>query len=125
AGFGGQDITWRRVTDAEDRALRRVVIGIGGRADGPLRETGFDISAASEIMAILALAKDYDDLRARLSSIVVGWAAGGREPVTAADINAVGSMMVLLKDALKPNLVQTAEGNPALVHTGPFGNIAH
>ncbi|MQA00252.1 MAG: formate--tetrahydrofolate ligase [Dehalococcoidia bacterium] len=125
AGFSGQNITWRRVTDAEDRALRRVIIGVGGRADGPLRETGFDISAASEIMAILALAKDYDDLRARLSSIVVGWANGGRDPVTATDVRAVGSMMVLLKDALKPNLVQTAEGNPALVHTGPFGNIAH
>ncbi|MBM3139031.1 MAG: formate--tetrahydrofolate ligase [Chloroflexi bacterium] len=124
AGFTGESISWRRVTDAEDRALRRVVTGIGGRADGPLRETGFDISAASEIMAILALARDYDDLRARLSDIVVGWTSDDR-PVTAAEIQAVGSMMVLLKDALKPNLVQTAEGNPAIVHTGPFGNIAH
>ncbi|MEX2228223.1 MAG: formate--tetrahydrofolate ligase [Dehalococcoidia bacterium] len=123
-GFGGEDISWRRVTDAEDRALRRVVTGVGGRADGPLRETGFDISAASEIMAILALAGDYDDLRQRLSDIVVGW-AGDARPVTAADLRAVGSMMVLLKDALKPNLVQTHEGTPALVHIGPFGNIAH
>jgi formate--tetrahydrofolate ligase len=123
-GFDAEYVTWRRVTDAEDRALRRIVTGVGGRADGPLRETGFDISAASEIMAILALARDYEDLRARLGHIVVGW-ADEREPVTAADVRAVGSMMVLLKDALKPNLVQTAEGNPALVHTGPFGNIAH
>jgi formate--tetrahydrofolate ligase len=123
-GFTGESITWRRVTDAEDRALRRIVSGVGGRTDGPLRETGFDISAASEIMAILALASDYDDLRARLSDIVVGWASDNR-PITAADLNAVGSMMVLLKDALKPNLVQTVEGNPAVVHTGPFGNIAH
>jgi formate--tetrahydrofolate ligase len=117
-------ISWRRVTDAEDRALRRVVTGIGGRNDGPLRETGFDISAASEIMAIMALAIDYDDLRQRLSDIVVGWTVD-RKPVRAADIGAIGSMMVLLKDALKPNLVQTVEGNPALVHIGPFGNIAH
>ncbi|MDA0364595.1 MAG: formate--tetrahydrofolate ligase [Chloroflexi bacterium] len=123
-GFRGEDITWRRVTDAEDRALRRIVTGVGGRADGPMRETGFDISAASEIMAILALAADYEDLRQRLSDIVVGWTADAR-PVTAAELRAVGSMMVLLKDALKPNLVQTNEGNPAVVHIGPFGNIAH
>jgi len=123
-GFEPIQISWRRVTDAEDRALRRVVTGIGGRNDGPLRETGFDISAASEIMAIMALATDYDDLRQRLSDIVVGWTVD-RKPVRAADIGAIGSMMVLLKDALKPNLVQTVEGNPALVHIGPFGNIAH
>ena len=123
-GFEPIQISWRRVTDAEDRALRRVVTGIGGRTDGPLRETGFDISAASEIMAIMALATDYDDLRQRLSDIVVGWTVD-RKPVRAADIGAIGSMMVLLKDALKPNLVQTVEGNPALVHIGPFGNIAH
>ena len=123
-GFDPLQITWRRVTDAEDRALRRIITGVGGRADGPLRETGFDISAASEIMAIMALASDYTDLRERLGNIVLGW-TGDRRPVTASDINAVGSMMVLLKDALKPNLVQTVEGNPAIVHTGPFGNIAH
>jgi formate--tetrahydrofolate ligase len=124
AGFDGEQITWRRVTDAEDRALRRIVTGIGGRIDGPLRETGFDISAASEIMAILALASDLDDLRQRLGDIVVGW-TGDNAPVTARELNAVGSMMVLLKDAIEPNLVQTAEGTPALIHTGPFGNIAH
>ena len=124
AGFAPEGITWRRVTDAEDRALRHVVTGVGGRADGPLRETGFDISAASEIMAILALATDHLDLRARLSAVVLGWTADDR-PVTAADLECVGAMMVLLKDALKPNLVQTVEGQPALIHTGPFGNIAH
>jgi formate--tetrahydrofolate ligase len=123
-GFDPIQISWRRVTDAEDRALRRVVTGIGGRNDGPLRETGFDISAASEIMAIMALATDYADLRQRLSDIVVGWTID-RRPVKAAEIGVIGSMMVLLKDALKPNLVQTVEGNPALVHIGPFGNIAH
>ena len=122
--FDPSNITWRRVTDAEDRALRKIVIGIGGRSDGPLRETGFDISAASEIMAIMALSKNYKDLRDRLSEIVVGWTSD-LKPVSASDIGAVGSMMVLLKDALKPNLVQTQEGNPAIVHTGPFGNIAH
>ena len=123
-GFAPQGITWRRVTDAEDRALRRIVTGVGGRADGPLRDTGFDISAASEIMAIVALASDYDDLRLRLSEIVVGW-TGDDRPVRAGELQCVGAMMVLLKDALKPNLVQTAEGQPAIVHTGPFGNIAH
>ena len=123
-GFAAGGITWRRVTDAEDRALRRIVTGVGGRADGPLRDTGFDISAASEIMAIVALASDYDDLRLRLSEIVVGWTDDDR-PVRAGELDCVGAMMVLLKDALKPNLVQTAEGQPAIVHTGPFGNIAH
>jgi len=123
-GFDPIQISWRRVTDAEDRALRHVVTGIGGYSDGPLRETGFDISAASEIMAIMALATDYADLRQRLSDIVVGWTID-RRPVRASEIGAIGSMMVLLKDALKPNLVQTVEGNPAIVHIGPFGNIAH
>ena len=124
AGFNGEQITWRRVTDAEDRALRHIVTGIGGRIDGPLRETGFDISAASEIMAILALASDLEDLRQRLGDIVVGWTSDN-VPVTARELSAVGSMMVLLKDAIEPNLVQTLEGTPTLVHTGPFGNIAH
>jgi formate--tetrahydrofolate ligase len=123
-GFSPTNITWRRVTDAEDRALRHVVTGIGGRTDGPLRETGYDISAASEIMAIIALAKDYEDLRQRIGDIVVGW-TNDRKPVTARDVQAVGSMMVLLKDALKPNLVQTQDGNPVVAHAGPFGNIAH
>ena len=122
--FHSSNISWRRVTDAEDRSLRKIVIGVGGKTNGPLRETGFDISAASEIMAIMALAKNYKDLRQRLSEIVVGW-TNDFIPVTAADVGAVGSMMVLLKDALKPNLVQTNEGNAAIIHTGPFGNIAH
>ncbi len=123
-GFAANGITWRRVTDAEDRALRRIVAGLGGTAAAPLTETGYDISSASEIGAILALARDYADLRARLGSVVVGWTRE-RKPVTASDVRAVGAMMALLRDALKPNLVQTAEGQPAIVHTGPFGNIAH
>jgi formate--tetrahydrofolate ligase len=124
-GFTADGITWRRVTDAEDRGLRRIVTGLGGGAsEGPIRETGYDISAASEVMAILALSSGYEDLRDRLSAIVVGWTLD-RKPVTAGQLRAVGAMMVLLKDALKPNLVQTAEGQPALIHTGPFGNIAH
>ena len=122
--FNPDGITWRRVTDAEDRALRNIAIGMGKSADGPVRQTGYDISAASEIMAIIALAQDYSDLRARLSSVVVGWTQD-QKPVTAADVRAIGSMMVLLKDALKPNIVQTNEGNPVICHAGPFGNIAH
>jgi len=121
-GFEPQGITWRRVTDAEDRALRNAVVGLHG--DGPMREVGYDISAASEIMAILALSDSYHDLRERLGDIVVGWTRD-RKPITAREIGAVGSMMALLKDALKPNLCQTLEGQPALVHMGPFGNIAH
>jgi formate--tetrahydrofolate ligase len=123
-GFTPDGISWRRVTDSQDRALRRVITGVGGRIDGPLRETGFDTSAASEIMAILALASDYIDLRERLTDIVVGW-RDRTEPVTAGDINCVGAMMVLLKDALKPNVVQTVGGQPTVIHAGPFGNIAH
>ncbi|MDA1258870.1 MAG: formate--tetrahydrofolate ligase [Chloroflexi bacterium] len=121
-GFEADGITWRRVTDAEDRALRNATIGLNG--DGPMRQTGYDISAASEIMAILALADGYKDLRTRLGDVVVGWTRD-RKPVTAEQIGAVGSMMALLRDALKPNLCQTLEGQPALVHMGPFGNIAH
>jgi formate--tetrahydrofolate ligase len=104
--------------------LRSVVTGVGDKAAAPLRETGFDISAASEVMAIMALAHDYEDLRLRLSSIVVGW-TDDKLPVCASEIGAVGSMMALLRDALKPNLCQTLEGQPAIVHMGPFGNIAH
>ena len=115
-GFTADGISWRRVTDAEDRALRRIVTGVGGSSNAPLRETGYDIASASEIGAIVALAGDYADLRARLSSVVVGW-TGDRKPVTAADVRAVGAMMALLRDAMKPNLVQTAEGQPAIVHT--------
>ena len=122
--FYPENITWRRVTDAEDRSLRNVISGVGGKNTSPLRNTGFDISAASEIMAILALTDSYNDLRERLGNIVVGWKKD-KTPVLAKEINAVGSMMALLKDAIKPNLAQTVEGQPAIVHMGPFGNIAH
>ena len=124
-GFDATGITWRRVTDAEDRALRTVMTGAGGRLNGPVREAGFDINAASEIMAICALTDSYEDLRERIGDIVVGWKKDGKTPVTAAEIKGIGSIMALLKDAIKPNLVQTAEGQPAIVHMGPFGNIAH
>ncbi len=123
-GLTPEAISWRRVTDAQDRALRRIETGLGARANGPRRETGFDISAASEIMAVVALASDYDDLRLRLSEMVVGWTTDGRA-VRVSELRCVGALMALLRDALKPNLVQTAEGQPALVHAGPFGNIAH
>ena len=116
-------VLWRRVLDVNDRALRSIELG-RGKPNGPAREGGFDITAASEVMAILALASDRDDLRARLGRIVVGRGPDG-EPVTASQIRAVGSMMALLRDALHPNLVQTVEGTPALVHAGPFANIAH
>ena len=124
AGFQPGNVTWRRVIDSEDRALRSVVTGLGGSANSPLRESGFDIVAASEIMAILALATGPDDLRRRLSAAVVGFTTDGL-PVTAGDLDATGSMMALLRDAIRPNLVQTLEGQPVLVHAGPFGNIAH
>lgn len=117
-------LEWRRVTNAGDRVLRNVVTGMDSRTNGPLRETGFDIDAASEIMAVLALSTGYEDLRARLGRLVVGYTRD-QKPYNASELKAVGSMMALLKDAIKPNLVQTLEGQPALVHTGPFGNIAH
>ena len=123
-GLEPAGISWRRVTDVEDRALRTIVTGIGGAANAPVQETGFDIVTASEIMAILALSSDLEDLRARLNKIVVGFTAEGA-PVSAGDVGAVGSMMSLLRYAILPNLVQTTEGQPVLVHTGPFGNIAH
>jgi formate--tetrahydrofolate ligase len=123
-GIDPRRVLWRRVMDLNDRALRHVIVGLGGAAEGVPRETGFDITPASEVMAILCLAKDAEDLRARLARILVA-ETGGQEPVTAADLKAVGSMMVLLKDALKPNLVQTLEGVPAFIHGGPFANIAH
>ena len=123
-GLDPSGITWRRVTDVEDRALRSIVTGIGGPANRPVRETGFDIVTASEIMAVLALSSDLEDLRTRLSRMVVGFTGDG-SPVTASDVEAVGSMMSLLRYAIQPNLVQTTEGQPAMVHTGPFGNIAH
>jgi formate--tetrahydrofolate ligase len=118
------NITWRRALDMNDRALREIVIGLGGRQNGHPRETGFDITAASETMAILALATSLEDLRRRLGRAVVGFTPDGR-PITAEDIRAAGAMAVLLKDALQPNLMQTLEGGPVLVHTGPFGNVAH
>lgn len=123
-GISPQDITWRRVVDIEDRALRSIVSGLGGSANAPLRESGFDIVTASEIMATLALSSDLADLRARLGRITVASGAGGKR-ATASDVGAVGSLMALLRHALIPNLVQTLEGQPAFVHTGPFGNIAH
>ena len=123
SGLDLHNITWRRVVDINDRALRNIVVGLGGRLDGVPRESGFDITAASEVMATLALATSLSDLRARLGRIVVGYTKAG-DPVTAEDLKAAGAMAVLLKDALKPNLMQTLEGGPALVHTGPFGNIA-
>jgi formate--tetrahydrofolate ligase len=117
-------IEWRRALDVNDRALRGIVVGLGGPANGYPREDGFDIVVASEVMAIFCLATSLDDLRTRLGEIVVAYARDGR-PVRARDLNAHGAMTVLLKDALAPNLVQTLENNPALIHGGPFGNIAH
>jgi len=123
-GLDPHSISWRRCLDMDDRTLRQIVLGLGGRANGIPREAGFDITAASEVMAVVAVAQDLADLRARLGAITVGSTFEG-ERVTAAQIGAAGSMTVLLKEALKPNLVQTTEGNPALVHCGPFANIAH
>ena len=117
-------ITWRRVLDVNDRSLRNIVSGLGTREDGTPRETGFDITAASEVMAVLALATSLQDLRARFGRIVVGYTAGG-DPVTAEDLKAAGAMTVIMRDAIKPNLLQTLENTPVLVHAGPFGNIAH
>jgi formate--tetrahydrofolate ligase len=122
-GLDPHNITWRRVLDVNDRALRSIVIGLGSRLDGVPRQTGFDITAASEVMATLALSRSLEDLRARLGRIVVGYTSGG-EPVTAEQLSGAGSMAVILRDAIKPNLLQTLENTPVLVHTGPFGNIA-
>jgi len=124
SGLDLKNITWRRVLDVNDRALRNIVTGLGTANDGVTRATGFDITAASEVMAILALSKSYADLRARLARIVVGYTRD-RKPVTAAAIGGAGAMAALLCDALKPNLMQTLENTPVLVHAGPFGNIAH
>ncbi len=117
-------ISWRRVLDVNDRSLRNVVVGLGAQADGVPRQSGFDITAASEVMAILALATSLSDLRARLGRIVVGADRDGT-PVTAEDLGAAGAMAVIMREALKPNLMQTLEQTPVLVHAGPFGNIAH
>src|SRR5882757_9072230 len=122
-GLDEREITWRRVMDMNDRALRNVVVGLGARADGVPRQTGFDITAASEVMAALALTTGLADLRARLGRIVVGYTADG-EPVTAEQLDTAGAMTVLLREAIKPNLMQTIENTPVLVHCGPFGNIA-
>jgi formate--tetrahydrofolate ligase len=122
-GLDVRNITWRRVMDVNDRSLRDIVVGLGPRANGLVRETGFDITAASEVMVLLSLATSLEDLRVRLGRIVVGYTTEGKG-VTAEDLGAAGAMAVILKDALKPNLLQTLEGGPALVHCGPFGNIA-
>ena len=116
-------ITWRRALDMNDRALRNIVVGMGGKWNGMLRETGFDITVASEVMAILAVTTSLQDLRERFARIVIGQNSG-REPVTAGQIGAAGAMTVLMKDAIRPNLLQTLENTPALVHAGPFANIA-
>lgn len=123
-GIDTRQITWRRCVDMNDRQLRNVVNGLGGKAHGVPREDGYDITVASEIMAVLCLASDVTDLKARLGRLVVGYNFKG-DPVTAHDLKAEGAMAALLKDALKPNLVQTLEGTPAFVHGGPFANIAH
>ncbi len=119
-----RSITWKRCMDINDRELRHIVAGLGGKAHGVPREDGFNISVASEIMAILCLANDMADLKVRLMKIVIGYTRDG-QPVTAQDLNAAGALALLLKDAIKPNLVQTLEGSPALMHGGPFANIAH
>ena len=123
-GIDVRRITWKRCVDMNDRQLRFVTNGLGGKVNGVPREDGFDITVASEIMAVLCLASDITDLKERLSRIIVGYTFGD-EPVTAGQLNAAGAMAALLKDAIKPNLVQTLEGTPALVHGGPFANIAH
>ena len=122
-GIDVRNITWRRVLDVNDRALRTVIVGIGAREDGLVRQTGFDITAASEVMVLLTLATSLEDLRLRLGRIVVAYSVEGKS-VTADDLQAAGAMAVILRDALKPNLLQTLEGGPAIIHCGPFGNIA-
>ena len=123
-GIDQHNITWKRVLDVNDRALRNIVIGLGAKGDGVPRQTGFDITAASEAMAVLALSTSLHDMRARLGRIVVGYTSSG-EPVTAEQLKAAGAMTVIMRDALKPNLLQTLENTPVIVHAGPFGNIAH
>ena len=119
-----RQVVWKRCLDMNDRALRNIIVGMGGKTEGVVREDHFVITVASEIMAILCLAADMKDLKERLSKIVVAYTYQG-EPVTAGDLKAVGSMAALLKDAMKPNIIQTLEHTPALVHGGPFANIAH
>ena len=117
-------VVWKRVLDLNDRALRNIVVGLGGKSNGVPRESGFDITVASEMMAILCLSKNLEDLKSRLGKIIVAYNVEGK-PVTAEDLKVTGSLTLLLKDAIKPNLVQTLEGTPALIHGGPFANIAH
>jgi formate--tetrahydrofolate ligase len=123
-GLDPRRVLWKRVVDMNDRALRNIVLGLGGAAHGVPRESGFEITVASEVMAILCLARDLPDFKARVARIIVGETAAGA-PVEARELKAAGAMAVLMKDAIKPNLVQTLEGTPAFVHGGPFGNIAH
>ena len=123
-GIDVKQITWKRCVDMNDRQLRQIVDGLGGRIQGVPREDGFDITVASEVMAVLCLASDITDLKARLGRMIVAYTFDGK-PVTAHDLKAEGAMTALLKDALKPNLVQTLEGTPTLIHGGPFANIAH
>ncbi|HLF12971.1 MAG TPA: formate--tetrahydrofolate ligase, partial [Gammaproteobacteria bacterium] len=123
-GFDLRRVTWRRVVDLNDRALRNIVVGLGGTAHGYPRETGYDIVAASEVMAILCLSTSLNDMKERFSRIIVGYTRD-QKPIRAGDINAQGSMAVLMKEAIKPNLVQTLENTPTFVHGGPFANIAH
>ncbi|HEY6396717.1 MAG TPA: formate--tetrahydrofolate ligase [Solirubrobacteraceae bacterium] len=118
-------IGWRRAVDMNDRALRQIVVALGGRANGYPRETGFDITAASEVMAIMAVSRDLHDLRQRIARITAAYSYDGGRPITSEDLGAAGAMTVLLRDALKPNLVQTLEGQPVMIHCGPFANIAH
>ena len=118
-------VDWRRVVDMNDRTLRNIVVGLGGRPNGYPRETGFDITAASEVMAVMAVSRDIHDLRRRLGAITAARTYDGGKPVTAEDLQAAGAMAVVLKDALKPNLIQTLEGQPCIMHCGPFANIAH
>ncbi|HBH09912.1 MAG TPA: formate--tetrahydrofolate ligase, partial [Gammaproteobacteria bacterium] len=118
-------VTWKRVLDMNDRALRKIINSLGGAANGYPREDGFDITVASEVMAIFCLATSLDNLKERLGNIVVGYTKGDRKPVHARELNANGAMAALLKDAIKPNFVQTLENNLAIVHGGPFANIAH
>jgi formate--tetrahydrofolate ligase len=123
-GLDIDNITWRRVLDVNDRSLRNIIVGLGTKEDGVVRQTGFDITAASEVMAILALSTSMEDMRARLGRIVVGYDGSGK-PVTAEQLSGAGSMAVIMRDAIKPNLLQTIENTPVIVHAGPFGNIAH
>ena len=122
-GLDPRTVTWKRVMDMNDRSLRHIIVGLGGTTSGIPRETGFDITAASEIMAILCLAESFTDLKERLGNIFIGYTYD-KKPLYARDLKANGAMAALLKDAIKPNLVQTMEGNPAIIHGGPFANIA-